>query len=225
MSEQGIATDLSKTERVSTWHVPENTCEVQLFMGLANYYRRYIEDFATLARPLHRLTEKGASFRWTPDREHAFCELQRRLTFIPILVFLNFSKPVIMDTDASATGLGAVLLQVGDDGKEHVTAYGSHTLSKPERQYCATRRELLAVVHFLQNFRSYFFGHHFQLQMDHGSLMWLREPEGQMARMNVGVPFHCCPQTSQETPAISVVGIPMWTYPSQLCSLLFSVQL
>ena len=85
-----------------------------------------------------------------------------------------------MDTDASATGLGAMLLQVGDDGKEHVIAHGSRTLSKPERQYCVTR-ELLAVVHFLQNFQTYLFGHHFQLRMDHGSLMWLREPEGQMA--------------------------------------------
>ena len=85
-----------------------------------------------------------------------------------------------MNTDASATGLGAVLSQVGDDGKEHVIAYGSRTLSKPERQYCVTRRELLAVVHFLQNFQSYLLGHHFQLRTDHGFLMWLREPEGQM---------------------------------------------
>ena len=139
VSEQGIAADPSKTERIATWPVPENTREVQQFMGLANYYRRYIEDFATLARPLHRLTEKGASFRWTPDCEHAFRELQRLLTSTPILVFPDFSKPFILDTDASATGLGAVLSQVGDDGKEHVIAYGSRTLSKPERQYCVTR--------------------------------------------------------------------------------------
>ena len=185
VSEQGIAVDPSKTKRIATWPVPESTREVQQFMGLANYYRRFIQDFATLARPLHQLTEKGASFRWMPDCEHAFCELKRRLTSAPILVFPDFSKPFILDTDASATGLGAVLSQVGDDGREHVVAFGSRALSKPERQYCVTRRELLAVVHFLQHFRPYLLGHQFQLRTDHGSLMWLRnfrEPEGQMAR-------------------------------------------
>ena len=140
-------------------------------MGLANYYRRFIQDFATLARPLHRLREKGASFRWTPDCEHAFYELKRRLTSAPILVFPDFSRPFILDTDASATGLGAVLSQVDDDGREHVVVFGSHALSKPERQYCVTRRELLAVVHFLQHFRLYLLGHQFQLRTDHGSLM------------------------------------------------------
>ena len=240
VSEQGIAVDPSKTERIATWPVPESTREVQQFMGLANYYRRYIQDFATLARPLHRLREKGASFRWTPDCEHAFYELKRRLTSAPILVFPDFSRPFILDTDASATGLGAVLSQVGDDGREHVVAFGSHALSKPERQYCVTRRELLAVVHFLQHFRLYLLGHQFQLRTDHGSLMWLRnfrEPEGQMASgwrecksMILLLSTDQEGNTAMQTPcpgcpAVSVVEIPTCTYPFPLCNLLLSVQL
>ena len=185
VSEKGIAADPAKTTKIATWPTPSTTREVQQFMGLANYYRRFIQDFATVARPLHRLTEKGRLFQWTPDCKDAFEKLKKLLVSAPILAFPDFSKSFILDTDASATGLGAVLSQLGDDGKEHVIAYGSRTLSKSERQYCVTRRELLAVVEFLQHFRPYLLGRQFALRTDHGSLTWLRnfrEPEGQMAR-------------------------------------------
>ena len=78
-------------------------------MGLANYYCRFIRDFATLARSLHRLTEKGRPFQWTPDCEEAFGTLKRLLVSAPILAFPEFSKPFILDTNASATGISAVL--------------------------------------------------------------------------------------------------------------------
>ena len=90
----------------------------------------------------------------------------------------------ILDTDDSATGRGAVLSQVGGDRKEHVIAYRRGMLSKPERQYCVTCRELLVVVKFLQHCWLYLLGHQFQLGTDHGSLTWLRnirELEGQVA--------------------------------------------
>ena len=83
------------------------------------------------------------------------------------------------------SGIGAVLSQVQDDGTERVIAYASQALSKPERQYCVTRRELLAVVYFIQHFRPYLLGNQFTLRTDHGSLKWLRnfkQPEGQLAR-------------------------------------------
>ena len=91
----------------------------------------------------------------------------------------------MLDTDASNLGIGTVLSQVQDDDHERVIAYGSKVLSKPERRYCVTHRELLAVVNFLQHFRPYLLGRHFTLRSDHGSLTWLcnfKEPEGQLAR-------------------------------------------
>ena len=103
----------------------------------------------------------------------------------PILTYPNFSKPFLLDTDASNYGIGAVLSQLDDDGREQVVAYASRSLSKAERKYCVTRRELLAVVVFVKHFRPYLLGHHFMLRTDHGSLTWLfnfREPEGQLAR-------------------------------------------
>ena len=90
----------------------------------------------------------------------------------------------MLDTDASNEGIGAVLSQV-EDGKETVIAYASRVLSKAERAYCVTRRELLAVVAFIQHFRAYLLGRHFVIRTDHGSLTWLRSfrnPEGQLAR-------------------------------------------
>ena len=100
------------------------------------------------------------------------------------MAFPNFNKPFILDTDASNTGLG-VLSQLDETENEHVIAYASQTLSKAERRYCVTRRELLAVVTFTQHFRLYLLGRQFTLRIDHGSLTWLqsfKEPEGQLAR-------------------------------------------
>ena len=128
---------------------------------------------------------RARAFHWTADCQSAFEELRHHLSTAPVLAHPNFSRPFIIDTDASDTGIGAVLSQIDDNGMERVVAYGSRVLSKPERRYCVTRRELLAVVFFTRQFRPYLAGHHFTLRTDHGSLTWLRnfkEPEGQLAR-------------------------------------------
>jgi len=151
---------------------------------VAGYYQRFVCKIATIAKPLHRLTEKTARFEWTPECHEAFQILRKRLCSVPILVFPNFNKPFILDTDASNTGIGGVLSQLDEAGNECVIAYASRTLSKAERKYCVTRRELLAVVTFTQHFRPYLLGRQFMLRTDHGSLTWLqsfKEP-GQLAR-------------------------------------------
>ena len=185
ISREGIATDPAKTDKVSTWPTPSSKRETQRFLGFAGYYRRFVKDFARIARPLHRLTERTASFVWTDECQDAFNELRRCLCSAPVLAYPDFSRPFILDTDASDVGIGAVLSQVDGEGRERVIAYGSRLLSKAERRYCVTRRELLAVVIFTQQYRPYLLGRKFQLRTDHGSLTWLRnfrEPEGQLAR-------------------------------------------
>ena len=124
-------------------------------------------------------------FKWTEEFAAAFKALRLKLVSPPILSFPDYSREFILDTDASDTGIGCVLSQIHEDGAEHVIAYGSRVLSKPERNYCVTRHELLAVVYFTQHFWPYLLGRHFVLRSDHGSLMWLhnfKEPEGQLAR-------------------------------------------
>ena len=165
--------------------MPKTKREVQQFLGLANYYRRFVKDFAAVAKPLHRLTEKNCKFMWTTDCQMAFEELRHRLVTSPILAFPDYTREFTLDTDASDTGIGAVLSQVQPDGTERVIAYASRTLTKPERRYCVTRRELLAVVTFIHHFRQYLLGRRFSLRTDHGSLTWLsnfKEPERQLAR-------------------------------------------
>lgn len=185
ISRDGVSTDPSKTEKVSNWPTPTSSRDVQQFLGLASYYRRFVRDFATIAKPLHRLTERTADFCWTPQCQDAFEELRSRLVSAPVLAFPDYSREFILDTDASDTGIGAVLSQMQSDGTERVIAYASRVLTKAERRYCVTRRELLAAVTFVNHFRPYLLGKRFTLRTDHGSLTWLRnfrEPEGQLAR-------------------------------------------
>ena len=155
------------------------------WLGTCSYYRRFIKDFSKIARPLHRLTEKNIIFKWTQECEDSFNILKHALTSSPILIYPCLEKEFILDTDASGTGTVAVLSQIGDDGREHVIAYYSKSLSKQQRQYCVTRRELLAIVQAVRHFHHYLYGVPFQVRTDHGALTWLlnfKNPEGQLAR-------------------------------------------
>jgi len=185
VSSTGVSPDPSKTSKIKDWPVPQSVQEVQQFLGLANYYRRFIKNFATIAKPLHQTTERKKPFQWTPECEQAFTQLKTCLTTAPILAMPDWTKPFIVDTDASETGIGAVLSQCDSNGNEQVIAYASRLLTKPERNYCVTRKELLAVVTFLSHFRHYLIGVPFTIRTDHGALTWLqnfRSPEGQLAR-------------------------------------------
>ena len=184
VSEAGVSTDPAKIDTIKTWPKPTNVTDVRSFLGLASYYRRYIKGFAHTARPLHALTQKGKEFIWSEECENAFEVLKGKLMASPILAYPRVGISFVMDTDASQYAIGAVLSQE-QDGQERVVAYGSRTLSKPEQNYCVTRRELLAIIHFLKHFRHYLYGQEVQVRTDHGALTWLmkfKNPEGQLAR-------------------------------------------
>eukprot|EP00731_Ephydatia_muelleri_P006907 Em0003g1155a len=117
VSKEGIAADPEKTATVKTWPTPTRTKEVQQFLGLANYYRRFIKDFAQIAKPLHKLTERTSSFLWTTECQKSFEILRHLLSSPPILSYPDFTKPFILDTDASNDGIGGVLSQLDKDGE------------------------------------------------------------------------------------------------------------
>ena len=101
ITREGVATDPSKTDAVQKWAVPLMTKEVQTFLGPVGYYSKYVSNFAAIAKPLYRLTEKGREFKWTTECDAAFVELKSQLMSAPILAFPDFSKQFILDTDAS----------------------------------------------------------------------------------------------------------------------------
>ena len=145
-----------------------------------------MKDFANIARPLHRLTERGAVFCWSKECQEAFLKLRRCLVTTSVLAYPDFSRRFTLDTDASDTGIGAVLSQLDTDSRKRVVCYASCAFSKPERNHCMTKWELLAVVCFTKQFRPFLLGRRFTLRTDHGSLTWLtnfKEPEGQVARL------------------------------------------
>ena len=184
VSQDGVATDPEKVEAVRNWPSPKCVQEVRSFLGFVGYYRRFCPDFATISRPLNLLTSKESSFKWDEEEETAFQTLKRLLTEAPILTYPDPSRPYILDTDASNEAAGGVLSQEVD-GEERVVAYFSKTFSPPQRNYCVTRRELLAVVLAVTHFRPYLYGRKFLLRTDHASLIWLykcSDPSHQIAR-------------------------------------------
>jgi len=184
VSESGIGTDPSKIEAVRTWPVPTNLRQCTAFIGLCQYYRRFVPNFSAVAAPLHALTKKGASFLWTLECQQAFDQLKSALTSAKVLTLPNDDDHFILDCDASKKAMGAVLSQI-QNGEEHPICYASQLYDKHQRNYNVTGKELLALVTFVRKFRQYLLGRSFTIRTDHAALQWLRqtpEPIGQQAR-------------------------------------------
>ena len=184
-SSAGVAPNHQKTEAVSDWPTPASPTKVRQFLGFVSYYRRFIQNFSEIAKPLHALTHKHASFGWSPETQASFDKLKSCLLSAPVLGYPDPSREFILDTDARDVAIGAVLSQLDEQGRETVIAYGSATLSKSQRNYTATNRECYAVVHFCESFRHYLLGSKFTLRTDHAALVWLasfKSPDGMPAR-------------------------------------------
>jgi len=134
-----------------------------------------VPTFAEIAAPLHALTMKNKKFDWTPQCDRAFTKLKYALISSPILAMPNDRDPFLLDTDACDVSIGAVLSQV-QGGVECVIAYASRSMSKPERNYCVTRKELLTIVCYTKAFRQYLLGRQFVVRTDHSALQWLKSP-------------------------------------------------
>jgi transposase InsO family protein len=183
--QHGIKPDEAKLQKVKEWPIPKGVDHIRSFLGLASYYRRFVRDFAHISKPLVTLLEADVPFEWSVERDKAFKTLKAALLSPPILVYTNFDKPLILDSDASDFAASALLSQIGNDGLEHPVAFYSKLFSKPELNYSVTRKELLALVDAMEQFRVYLLGRKFTARSDHSALKWLqsfREPTGQVAR-------------------------------------------
>ncbi len=173
MSEEGIATDPTKVEKICNLSAPKDKGGVRSTLGLGNYYKRFIKSYCVITAPLQELLKKSVHFRWDDEQEGAFIMLKEALCKAPILAYPNPDVPYIVDTDASNLAIGAVLSQV-QDGEEKVIMYSSKAFSGSQRQWCTIRRELFAIIHFVTGkFSYYLLNQEFTLCTDHSSLRWL----------------------------------------------------
>ncbi|VDI25482.1 Hypothetical predicted protein, partial [Mytilus galloprovincialis] len=184
VSANGISVSPSKIEAVKKWPTPKSKKELMSYLGFVNYHRDHLHNYAEMTACLYDLAHQTGEVEWQQCHEKAFQQSKTALISAPCLTYPNANDKFILDTDASDTTIGAVLSQL-QNGEERVICFASHVLLKPQRRYCTTRKELLAVVKFCRHFRHYLLGRRFILRTDHNSLVWLmrfKHIEGQLAR-------------------------------------------
>ncbi|GJS11547.1 putative reverse transcriptase domain-containing protein [Tanacetum coccineum] len=168
INKEGVHVDPAKIEAVKNWPVPKSPTEVRQFMGLAGYYRRFIEGFSLIAKPLTKLTQKNKRFEWGTDEDEAFQKLKQDLCTAPILALPEGPDDFVVYCDASLKGYGAVLMQ-----RDKVIAYASRQLKTHEENYTTHDLELGAVVFALRLWRHYLYGTKCVVYTDHKSLQYI----------------------------------------------------
>ena len=194
LSADGVSPNPEKVAKIKDWPTPKTPKEVHSFVGLASYYRRFIPNFAKWAGPLHALIVPASfkqkirrgemkksdlpEFQWTPACQEGFDQLKKALMEAPVLAYPDYSKPFILETDASLKGLGAVLSQKGDDNEIRVIAYASRSLRPSEksmRDYSSAKIELMALKWSVcDKFKDYLLGSKFTVFTDNNPLCYIK---------------------------------------------------
>jgi len=197
IGKEGIKMSNDKVQAVLSWKTPKSLTEVQSFLGFANFYRRFIQDYSKVARPLTELTKKVEKWEWNNEAGRAFEELKQIFTTAPILAHFDAQKPVIIETDASDFAIGAVLSQRDDEGRLHPVAFHSRKFQPAEINYEVHDKELLAVVDAFKHWKRYCEGaaHQVQVFSDHENLEYftttkvLNRQQARWAQELAGVDF------------------------------------
>src|ERR1044072_4090642 len=143
IEKEGIKPDPDIIRKIREYLMPENQKKLRGFLGLASYYRKFIEGFARIARPLTKIIGQNQEYKWTDEQEVAFKELKKKLILPLVLKYPNFEEEFILMTDVSKEEIGAILAQKDKEGKEHPIAYFSKALASCERNYDTTNMKAL----------------------------------------------------------------------------------
>ncbi len=185
VNENGIHNMGDKIMAVKNFPQPQDVEKVRSFLGLCGYYSCFVKNFAALASPLTQLMKKDIPFHWNAAQAKSFEALRQALTNAPVLAFPGYLAPFILCMDASALGVGAVLMQTDARSKNHVIAYASCKLNAAESNYSVTHQETLVVVWALRHFHDIIFGYPVQVYTDHKAITELfkgRNLTGRLAR-------------------------------------------
>ena len=184
VSSKGIETLDDKVKAINEWPIPQSRKALRSFLGVCGFYRKFIQNYSSIAKPLTELTSEHVTYCWSDKCQEAFDILKSKLTSAPILGFPREKGRYKLQTDACDVGIGCVLSQE-QGGKWVVISYGSKTLSPAEQVYCVRRKEMYAIVYFINQYRHYLANHRFLVVTDHYSLKyWQRykDASGQLAR-------------------------------------------
>lgn len=187
ITENGVSPDPAKLEAVSSYPLPKKEKDIKSFLGFAGYYRRFIPNFAKLAKPLTSLLKKGTVFKWDAFCDEAFQALKGKLINSPILQFPRFNEEFLVTSDASDYAVGAVLSQ-GKIGEDKPICFASRTLNQAETRYATIEKELLAIIYAVEQFRPYLYGRKFTIITDHKPLTWLmnlKDPSSRLMRWRI----------------------------------------
>lgn len=188
-TDKGIFPDDSKIDTVKNYPVPSNKDEVKRFVAFMNYYRRFIPNFAGLARPLNSLTRRKSLFLWTQECQDSFNELKQTIIRPPILQYPDFSREFTLTVDASKNAVGAVLTQEYN-GMDLPISYASRSFTKGELNKSTIEKELAAIHFAIKHFRPYIYGTHFTIKSDHRPLSYLfsmKDPSSKLTRMRLEI--------------------------------------
>ena len=177
-SNNGVSPTAEKTTAILEWPRPKCLKEVRSFVGLANFYHRFVPRFADIAAPLSKLTGNQTVFKWEDEHEKAFNALKQSLSSPPVIAYPKQGDAFTLTTDASDVGLGAVLSTTSGSVVEHA----SRALTQEERKYATIEKECLAIVWAIRKFRHYLIGAPFVIQTDHKPLEWLESSKSSRAR-------------------------------------------
>ena len=157
---------------------PENVTELKSFLGLVNYYGKFIKDLSTVANPLNKLLRGNEKWLWSQSCEKAFLKLKYLLNNAPILAHYDINLPIKLECDASSVGVGAVISHVYPNGEERPIAYAASSLSPAERNYAQIEKEALSLVYGVKYFHQFLYGQKFTLVTDHKPLMSILSSTG-----------------------------------------------
>jgi hypothetical protein len=167
-----VCMDPGKVSAVRDWPTPTTLRDVRAFIGFSNFYRRFIKDFSSIARPLHDLTKKDVPWQWHAEQQHAFDTLKEKFCQEPILKVYDPNLETRVEVDASGYATGGILSQKYPDGLWHPVAYRSSSMSKEEHNYEIYDREMLGCIRALEDWRHFLEGISFEIVTDHKNIEW-----------------------------------------------------